>query len=285
MTSFPECRPQPEYLYDFVFMSSSKTETSSPQTVGKLLQYLTGVVDPKVVSTISEIGIKISFPSSCRSWTDATSSEELSERVKNTVLSCYRLNRKVSQFVGSTLCIASNIMRTQASPLMSKAKVVQVCNGSREDKNTEKLVSLFDWSWKYDHGLNEETKSSRDECTSCANQSQNTLKPPTFVFIFENLKNAMEGLSDLYQEVYEAWKDNSNCSGKCMEKFKLDIEESSSEPMSCHSSQYKNSNNGVISSGGSCPFQEEVTGSILSYIESAMRDVIGKLNIIGADFE
>mgnify|MGYP003385231508 FL=1 len=229
------------------------------------------------------------------------------------VMQCLQLHRRVSRLVGGATCVSSALMRAVVAPLLHTATATTTTSTLSDPCPTSTtashrtpipgrtpLISLFQWKWTLsspssDDGhaevMVEEMSQGNVSSSRDCDEAKCLLSLSTFEFLFDNLKTTMEQLSDLYQEVYHSFKkQSSRCAGVCLQNIHLAMmakcPSSSSEPLSSHSPLVGSSSGtgagyGIKTGGesgcrGSCPFQENVVGTVLSYVESAMRDVIGR---------
>jgi hypothetical protein len=257
--------------------------------VGQLIDLLTGQQRLKRPVGNIDRALNLYFPEGCGSWRReqdnvraATAAATPSSVREGAVLPSLQLGRRVSLRVGAATCVSACLMRTQAAALMAAVIPEGSTVAEKDSVRRSSLVSLFEWSWKSEesHSLNGKKFGAESRLNlSSWGDGEFSLSTPTLEFLIDNLKTTMETLGELHQEVYHLFKKNASCIGTCLQStnhFDQGCPSSSEpEPMPPHTPEERASRMHG-SSGGCCPFQEEVAGSVLSYIESAMRDVVGK---------
>lgn len=253
------------------------------------------------------------FPEGCESW-GAVSEEGVHKEggKKNTsggaqarvtavpaevgsraaALRCLQLRHHVALQVGGATCVSSAIMRVHVAS-SSAAAAARVASTTTPHRTP--LISLFEWTWAPLLPSNSGNNKSGIERNEFVEEDL-VLSTTYFEFIFDNLKSTMETLGALHQKVYYSFKKQTGCAGLCMQNhnshFNSVVGSSSSLPLSSPLEEPYSSHTplgsthrkpatgaaGSYGSGGCCYYQEAVVGSVLSYIESTMRDVVGRWN-------
>lgn len=225
-----------------------------------------------------------SFPSGCAAWrsrdgrviTDPPSvtRDTCTASVCEVLHPYVQLCRHISLTVGSATCVTASLMRSRVASLIDSQR--QHRSKCSEPFSRLPLVSLFEWVWA--QKSTESTEEGEEKITPPSSGEGLALSPCTLLFLFNNCTSTMETLGALYQQVYLSFREQKGtCSRACslshLTKNNHDLSHSSSHPTSTPGDGDDASAAGAAHMW--CPLQEEVIGSILSYIESAFRDVIG----------